>query len=190
MRLPSSLFSSLFPHRCPAPSPRRCCSYPTHEQSLAAGCGGCCSCPSSRRRCACSLSSLSMSSLLPISTPRAVARGGGWGCCGGGPRRPLAVVVVGRWAVLGRPCRPCLCWCPCPHPLSLPLSFSLSLPLSFSFSLPLSFSLSLPLSFSLSSSSSRPVVVVVVPPAPHRPCPRYSRCSPRKRSLAAGLRVR
>jgi hypothetical protein len=170
MRLPSSLFSSLFPHRCPAPSPRHCCSYPTHEQSLAAGCGGCCSCPSSHRRCACSLSSLSMSSLLPISTPQAAARGGGWGCCGGGPHRPLAVVVVGRWAVL---VRPCLCWCPCPHPLSLPLSFS--------------FLLSFLLSLSLSSSSSCPIVVVVVPPAPHRPCPHCSRCSPCKRSLAAGV---
>src|ERR1700733_14115171 len=38
--------------------------------------------------------SLSSSSLHPVSTPQAVAHGGGWGCCGGGGPQVLSVVVV------------------------------------------------------------------------------------------------
>jgi hypothetical protein len=68
--------------------------------------------------------------LFPLSNvPILVAHGGCWGCWGGGgrhrPRRSLAVVVVVQWRVLGRPCHPCLRWCPyptrcrcrCPHPV-------------------------------------------------------------------------
>ena len=49
--------------------------------------------------------SSSPSSLHPVSTPRAVACGGSWGCChGGGPQVFLVV-----------PCHGCCCCC-CPHP--------------------------------------------------------------------------
>ena len=47
-----------------------------------------------------------MALLLPVSTPRAVACGDSWGCCGGGgrprPRRPLVVVVVAELREVGR----------------------------------------------------------------------------------------
>ena len=125
MWLPLSLLLSLFPYRCPAPSPRRLSISTPHEQSLAGGCGG-----AVRSDCP------AVVALVPSpQCPYPRARSGGWGCCGDGggggghhrPHRDLAVMVVVQWGVLGRPC---LRWCPRPHPLSLSLSPPCPAPLS------------------------------------------------------------
>jgi hypothetical protein len=106
MRLPSSLLlllSSLLPRRCTGPSPRRRC-----------GCRAVgvlvvpvipvrwCPCPHRCRRCG----SARFPSFAPVSTPQAVARGGG---CGGTSssrcrRRAHFVVVRPRTTTANRHC--------------------------------------------------------------------------------------
>jgi hypothetical protein len=134
----------------PSLSPSELLVSTPHEQSLATGCGR------AVRAHRPAIVALVPSPQCP--RPRCLRRR--LGCSGGGgryrPRRPLAVVVVVRWGVLGCPC---LRWCPCPHPLSLSLSPPCPAPLSLS---------------SLSSFCPLPVVPILVAPCVH-PASRRSR---------------
>ena len=85
------------PSHCPDPY---CTPFPLHKQLLVAAVGGAVvviivglSC-TRHCRCCCHAFLLSPSSLHPVSTPRAVTHGSGWGCClGGGPQASSVVVV-------------------------------------------------------------------------------------------------
>ena len=127
MQLPLSLLLLLFPHHCPAPSPRHLSiSHPTSNRSWV-GVGV--------------LFMLIIPLLLRLfplpNVPILAACSSGWGCCGdsgggGGhycPCHHLTIMVVMWWGVLGHPC---LCWCPRPHLLSLSLSPPCPAPLSLS----------------------------------------------------------
>jgi hypothetical protein len=96
------------PHPCPGPGPGPC-TPPIHPVSSCLqrrwgvlGCGSGCS---PRARCPCHASLphasgpviLSLSLVLPISTPRAVACGGGSGCCCAGRRGHHSATGQGQW---------------------------------------------------------------------------------------------